>query len=90
MIYVLMNQAMLDQLTSGPIIVMEIGGQSESIVQEFRQFCGPNDPELAVHLRPKSIRAHFGADKIKNGIHCTDLPDDGPLEVEYFFKILVD
>lgn len=58
-------------------------------MQEFREFCGPNDPELARHLRPKSLRALFGQDKIKNGIHCTDLPDDGELEVDYFFNLLV-
>jgi nucleoside-diphosphate kinase len=66
---------------------MEISGGG-NIVQEFRQFCGPSDPELARHLRPDSIRAQFGVDKVKNAIHCTDLPDDGELEVEYFFKIL--
>ena len=37
--------------------------------------------EIARHLRPKTLRARFGIDKIKNAVHCTDLPDDGPLEV---------
>ncbi|KAL3894631.1 MAG: hypothetical protein SGCHY_005167, partial [Lobulomycetales sp.] len=88
-------QAMLDQLTAGPILVMEISnGQQQqqdganAAVTEFRKFCGPTDPELAQHLAPKSLRARFGRDKVKNAIHCTDLPDDGELEVEYFFKIL--
>lgn len=85
---------MLDQLTAGPILVMEISnGQQQqdganAAVTEFRKFCGPTDPELAQHLAPKSLRARFGRDKVKNAIHCTDLPDDGELEVEYFFKIL--
>ena len=26
--------------------------------------------------------------QVKNAVHCTDLPEDGVLEVEYFFKIL--
>jgi nucleoside-diphosphate kinase len=30
----------------------------------------------------------FGKSKAKNGVHCTDLPEDGTLEVEYFFNIL--
>jgi len=44
--------------------------------------------ELARHIRPNSIRAQFGQTKAKNALHCTDLPEDGPLEVEYFFKVL--
>ncbi|XP_075445540.1 nucleoside diphosphate kinase homolog 7 isoform X2 [Ascaphus truei] len=44
--------------------------------------------EIARHLRPKTLRAHFGKSKIKNAVHCTDLPEDAVLEVQYFFKIL--
>lgn len=34
------------------------------------------------------FRARFGVDKVKNAIHCTDLPEDGTLEAEYFFSIM--
>jgi len=44
--------------------------------------------EVARQVRPNSIRALFGRTKAKNAIHCTDLPEDGKLEVEYFFKVL--
>lgn len=44
--------------------------------------------EIARHLRPGTLRAIFGKTKIQNAVHCTDLPDDGLLEVQYFFKIL--
>ena len=27
-------------------------------------------------------------DKVMNAMHCTDLTEDGQLEVEYFFRIL--
>ncbi len=43
---------------------------------------------MAKTVRPKSLRAVYGKDKGKNGVHCTDLPEDGVLEVEYFFNIL--
>ena len=43
---------------------------------------------MARTLRPQTLRALFGLDKVKNGIHCTDLPEDSVLEVEYFFRIL--
>ena len=46
------------------------------------------DPEIAAHIRPGTLRARFGQTKVKNAVHCTDLPDDVQLEVEFFFKLL--
>ena len=77
---------MVEQLSSGPCVVLEVSG--ENAHGAFRELVGPSDPEIARHLRPHSLRAKFGQDKIKNALHCTDLPDDSILEVEYFFKIL--
>ncbi|MPC18467.1 Nucleoside diphosphate kinase 7 [Portunus trituberculatus] len=81
---------MVQQLMSGPLVALEItsrvhGSQTPT---KFREFVGPADPEVARELRPNSLRARFGEDTVKNALHCSDLPDDGPLEVEYFFKIL--
>jgi hypothetical protein len=33
-------------------------------------------------------RAKFGQDRVRNAVHCTDLPEDGVLECKYFFDIL--
>ena len=84
-------QPMVEQLSSGPCIAMEIlsdNTQQCQVQQLFREMVGPSDPELARHLRPKSLRSTYGKCKALNGIHCTDLPEDQNLEVEYFFKIL--
>ena len=32
-------------------------------------------------MRPRTLRAQFGKNKIQNAVHCTDLPEDGLLEV---------
>ena len=40
--------------------------------------------EIARHLRPRTLRALYGKDKIMNAVHCTDLPEDGLLEVILF------
>lgn len=77
---------MVAELTLGPCIAMEITGDDAHA--KFREFVGPSDPEIARHLRGHTLRAKFGIDKIKNALHCTDLPEDGPLEVQYFFNIL--
>ena len=47
------------------------------------------DPEIAKHLRKNTLRAKFGVSKIKNAIHCTDLPEDGPLEVPLYYAPLL-
>lgn len=77
---------MVECLSSGPCIALEITG--ENAQDAFRKLVGPPDPEIARHLRPHTLRAHYGFTKVENAVHCTDLPDDGILEIEYFFKIL--
>lgn len=78
--------ATVEQAVTGPVIAMEIRQQNP--VQALRELVGPHDPEIAKHLRKDTIRAIFGVDRVNNAVHCTDLPEDGVLECEYFFKIL--
>ena len=78
--------AVVDHLTSGPCIALEV--RQENVVNSFRQLAGPLDPEVAKHLRPNTLRANYGSDRVLNAVHCTDLPEDGVLECEYFFRIL--
>lgn len=80
--------AMVDELCNGACVAMEIR-KGQDVETEFREFVGPSDPEIARYLRSHTLRAKFGVDKIKNAVHCTDLPDDALLEVEYFFKLLL-
>lgn len=51
------------------------------MVNSLRGLCGPHDPEIARTIRPNTLRAKFGIDRVKNAVHCTDLPEDGVLEV---------
>jgi nucleoside-diphosphate kinase len=64
---------------------MEI--RQENVVETFRALSGPMDPEIAKSLRPNTLRARFGVDRVRNAVHCTDLPEDGVLESQYFFQI---
>ncbi|XP_060626727.1 nucleoside diphosphate kinase homolog 7 isoform X2 [Anolis sagrei] len=77
---------MVVELCSGPCIALEIRQIDPEKI--FRNFCGPSDPEIARYLRPGTLRAIYGKNKIQNAVHCTDLPEDGLLEVQYFFNIL--
>jgi nucleoside-diphosphate kinase len=77
---------LVDHLSSGPCIVLEV--RQENAVEALRKLCGPHDPEIAKTLRPGTIRAVYGEDRVCNAVHCTDLPEDGVIECEYFFSIL--
>lgn len=79
---------MVAQLISGPCIALEVTGSGNNVKMDFRTFVGPADPEIARKLRSGTLRASYGQDKIKNAVHCTDLPDDTLLELDYIFKIL--
>ena len=83
---------MVDEITSGAFAAVEVAGPDgetgAGVVERFRDLAGPVDPEIARVLRPNSLRAKFGFDKVRNAVHCTDLAEDGALETHYFFKIL--
>ena len=69
----------VENLSGGPCIALEV--RQQNAVASFRELCGPHDPEIARHLRPDTIRAKFGLDRVRNAVHCTDMPEDGTLEV---------
>eukprot|EP00697_Spironema_sp_BW2_P014394 gnl/Spiro4/4826_TR2415_c0_g1_i1.p1 gnl/Spiro4/4826_TR2415_c0_g1~~gnl/Spiro4/4826_TR2415_c0_g1_i1.p1 ORF type:complete len:372 (+),score=81.25 gnl/Spiro4/4826_TR2415_c0_g1_i1:41-1117(+) len=78
--------AMAEELCSSACIAMEV--RQQDAVTKLREMCGPADPEMARVLRPNSLRARFGISTARNAVHCTDLVEDGNLEVEYFFSVL--
>jgi len=80
--------AIIEHVICGPVIAMEI--RQENVVNSLRSLVGPHDPEIAKVLRPNTLRALFGKDRVKNAVHCTDLAEDGVLEVQYFFELLQD
>jgi nucleoside-diphosphate kinase len=74
-------------LSSGPCWALEV--QGEDAVPSLRALCGPHDTSVAKVLFPDSIRAQFGKDIICNAVHCSDLPEDGALESDFFFSLLL-
>lgn len=70
----------------GPCVVMEV--RSEDVVVGLRKLCGPHNPADARNINPNSIRALYGSSLKENAVHCTDLPEDGQIECEYFFTLI--
>ncbi|KAH3756745.1 nucleoside diphosphate kinase 7 [Pelomyxa schiedti] len=87
-------QEVVAEMISGPCIALELShpeATPEHPAQSiFRGICGPHDPLIARNIRPETLRATFGVNAVKNAVHCTDLPEDSQLDLEYFFKILTD
>jgi nucleoside diphosphate kinase len=50
--------ALLDYITSGPVVAMELLG--EDAISKWRNVIGPTDPSEARQTAPNSIRARFG------------------------------
>jgi len=81
----------VNELISGASVAMEISHPSmnqDQIVKEFRRFVGPYEPGIGKQIFPMAIRSVYGYDWVHNALHCTDLPEDGPMESDYFFNIL--
>lgn len=80
----------IDELISGKVVALQVRyvAAPASSVVALRELCGAHDPEIASHLHTTSLRALYGTSKVKNAVHCTDLPEDAPLEVDYFFSVL--
>ena len=76
----------VSELAGGMCVALEV--RAEDAVNTFRQSAGPWDVEMAKVLRPDSIRGLYGIDRVRNVVHCTDLPQDAVPECEYCFKIM--
>lgn len=79
-------KGMTEQLASGRMVAVELVGDDS--VHKLRQLVGPRHVDVAKRVAPSTLRAKYGVDTLRNGVHCTDLDEDGVLESEYFFRIL--
>lgn len=68
-------------ITSSPIVVCCLG--RENAVRYLREVVGDTDPGKA---KPGTLRALYGTDTQRNGVHASS-PDENPLrEVHFFFS----
>eukprot|EP00932_Pfiesteria_piscicida_P016249 SRR837773.3184.p2 GENE.SRR837773.3184~~SRR837773.3184.p2 ORF type:complete len:321 (+),score=113.15 SRR837773.3184:142-963(+) len=79
---------LVDGMCAGPCVALEVRGP-EGVCERVRELCGPHDVDMARYLRPQSFRARLGKDNAQNGVHATDLEDDGEREVSYIFDTLL-
>jgi len=78
---------MIDQVICGPCIALEV--RQENAVVSLKQLCGGFDPNIAKTKGERgTLRQEFGVDRARNAVHCTDVPEEGILECEFFFVLL--
>lgn len=70
-----------DFMKSAPVIVLVLEG--ENVIVRTRQKLGVTD---SAEAEAGSIRAEFGADKMRNIAHASDGPDSAAEEIARFFK----
>ena len=68
-------------MSSGPVVVLAL--EKENAVADFRKLIGATDPAEAA---PGTIRRDFAASKQNNIVHGSDSPENGRLEVAFYFS----
>ena len=68
-------------MSSGDCVPVAL--ERENAVAEFRKLIGATDPKDA---DPGTIRKEFAASKGENIVHGSDSPENGRIEIAYFFS----
>ena len=68
-------------MSSGPVVVLAL--EKENAVADFRKLIGATDPAEAA---PGTIRRDFATSKQNNVVHGSDSPENGRLEVAFYFS----
>ena len=68
-------------MSSGPCVPIAL--EKENAVADFRALIGATDPKDAA---PGTIRKLFAASKGENIVHGSDSPENGRIEIAYFFS----
>ena len=72
---------LVEFMSSGPCMPLAL--QKENAVADFRTFIGATDPKEAVD---GTIRKLFADNKGENIVHGSDSPENGKIEVAFFFS----
>lgn len=75
-------EALLQMMTSGPSLFMEIVGQNS--VKTWRQIIGATDPAKA---EATSLRAKYGVDATRNAFHGSASPEEANNEIRKVFAL---
>ncbi|MBI3005582.1 MAG: nucleoside-diphosphate kinase [Ignavibacteriales bacterium] len=72
---------LVEFMSSGPCVPIAL--EKENAVADFRKLIGATDPKDA---EPGTIRKLFADNKGENIVHGSDSPENGRIEVAFFFS----
>jgi nucleoside-diphosphate kinase len=72
---------LVEFMTSGPCVPIAI--EKENAVADYRTLIGATDPKEAAE---GTIRKLFADNKVENIVHGSDSPENGIIEVAFFFS----
>jgi nucleoside-diphosphate kinase len=72
---------LVEFMSSGPCVPIAL--EKENAVADFRTLIGATDPAAAA---PGTIRKLFADSKGENIVHGSDSPENGEIEIHYFFS----
>lgn len=72
---------LVEFMSSGPCVPIAL--EKENAVTDFRALIGATDPKDAA---PGTVRKDFAASKGENIVHGSDSPENGRIEVAFFFS----
>ncbi|XP_055486635.1 nucleoside diphosphate kinase homolog 5-like [Leucoraja erinacea] len=70
-------------LCSAPLVALLLA--RDSAVQRWRDLLGPVDSQRARETHPRSLRAIYGTDKIRNALHGSDCFTAAEREISFIF-----
>lgn len=73
-------------MSSGPLVALAL--TKPAAVKAWRALAGPTDPVVARRERPRSLRALYGSDALRNGLHASASPEAAARELRFFFPDL--
>lgn len=75
--------SLIAYMHSNDIIVLVLA--KPDAIEDWRSLIGPTDARRAREEAPESLRAIFGHDQTKNGLHGSDSQFTAEREIKYMF-----
>ena len=70
-------------MSSGPTLALVVAKRNG--IEAFRKLLGPTNPDQAKETHPRSIRARYGTDTLKNAMHASESQLAAEREIRFIF-----
>lgn len=75
---------LIEAITQSSLIVYCLG--RKNAVDHLKQLVGPADIQMAKRTNPNCLRAIYGFDRLRNGLHASSNQESADKELRFFFS----